>query len=50
MASNRHLSRIIVLQTLYEFDFRKESNDEDVDIDEIFDRNIERYKSAVNDK
>ncbi len=50
MASNRHLSRIIVLQTLYEFDFRKSSEDESVDIDEIFDRNIDRYKSAVNDK
>lgn len=50
MASNRHLSRMIVLQTLYEFDFRKDLGDELVDIDEIFSRNISRYKSAIHDK
>src|SRR3990167_936056 len=50
MASNRHLSRIIVLQTLYEFDFRGDAGDNSADIDEILNRNLERYKSAVDDK
>ena len=35
MASNRHLGRIIALQTLYEFDFRRSAGDTDVDLDEI---------------
>ncbi len=50
MASNRHLGRIIVLQTLYEQDFRKASNDTAFDIDEVLDRNIDRYKKMVDDK
>lgn len=36
---NRHLSRVIVMQTLYEWDFRPESN-----IDEIKQRNIDNYQ------
>lgn len=35
---NRHLSRIVTMQTLYEWDFRH-----DLDLDEIADRNIEEY-------
>ncbi|MCP4087560.1 MAG: transcription antitermination factor NusB [Actinomycetia bacterium] len=50
MASNRHLGRIVVLQTLYEFDFRKESKDPDVDIEAILDRNVERYSETIEDK
>lgn len=50
MASNRHLSRIIVLQTLYEYESRRASGDVSADILQIFDRNIEKYKSAVNDR
>lgn len=50
MASNRHLGRIVVLQTLYEFDFRKESKDPDVSIDEILERNVERYSETIDDK
>ncbi len=50
MASNRHLGRIVVLQTLYEFDFRKESKDPDVSIEEILDRNVGRYSETIEDK
>lgn len=50
MASNRHLGRIIALQTLYEWEFRKQCNDETVTLDEVFQRNIERYSDTVEDK
>lgn len=49
MASNRHLGRIIALQTLYERDFRVEAGDVNLSIDEILERNIERYKAMVDD-
>ena len=35
MASNRHLGRIVALQTLYEYEFRKQSEDTSANIDEI---------------
>jgi len=50
MASNRHLGRIIALQTLYEFEFRVQAEDPAADIETILDRNIERYKDTVDDK
>jgi N utilization substance protein B len=50
MASNRHLGRIIALQTLYEQDFRRESNDVNFDLDEVLARNILRYADQVDDK
>lgn len=50
MASNRHLGRIVVLQSLYEYEFRTEAKDDTVDIDEILDRNLERYISMIDDK
>ena len=49
MASNRHLGRIVALQTLYEFEFRKDSADKSVDIREILSRNLERYETAIDD-
>lgn len=49
MASNRHLGRIIALQTLYEQDFRRDAGDTAFDPDEILDRNIARYKDMVDD-
>ena len=48
MASNRHLGRIVALQTLYEYEFRREV-DSDVDVAEIVQRNTERYESAIDD-
>ena len=50
MSSNRHLGRIVALQTLYEFEFRKESNDETADVDNILSSNLSRYDSAIDDK
>lgn len=50
MASNRHLGRIVALQSLYEYEFRTQSEDKTVDIDEILGRNLERYESAIDDK
>ena len=50
MASNRHLGRIITLQVLYEYDFRKELGDDKVDLDEILARSLERYNEKVEDK
>lgn len=49
MASNRHLGRIIALQTLYEQDFRRQAGDPDWRDDEILTRNIGRYKEMVDD-
>ena len=49
MASNRHLGRIIALQTLYEQELRLDAGDADFDIDKVLDRNIERYKDMIDD-
>lgn len=37
--ANRHLSRIIIMQSLYEWDFRQDKN-----IDNIINRNIDNFK------
>lgn len=50
MSANRHLGRIIALQTLYEVTFRKECKDDKVDLDTVLNRNISRYRSALDDK
>lgn len=49
MASNRHLGRIIALQTLYEEEFRIDAGDADFDLLVVLDRNIGRYKEMVDD-
>lgn len=49
MASNRHLGRIVALQTLYEYEFRVQANDSSVSTDEILGRNLARYESAIED-
>lgn len=49
MASNRHLGRIIALQTLYELDFRREAGDVDFDLEEVLARNISRYQKQLDD-
>ena len=41
---NRHLSRVIAMQTLYEWDFRPKSQ-----IDEIKNRNIKNYDENADD-
>ncbi|HEY5667581.1 MAG TPA: transcription antitermination factor NusB [Candidatus Saccharimonadales bacterium] len=50
MASNRHLGRIIALQTLYEEDFRRAAGDANLDLEAILSRNITRYEGTVEDK
>lgn len=50
MASNRHLGRIVVLQTLYEYEFRTEEKDPEAVIETILERNIERYSETIDDK
>lgn len=49
MASNRHLGRIIALQTLYEEDFRAGEGDKSFDLQEVLQRNITRYAGQVDD-
>lgn len=48
MASNRHLGRIVALQTLYEYEFRH-SDEAPVDVPEVVARNLERYKDEIGD-
>ena len=50
MASNRHLGRIIALQTLYEQDFRRAAGDAHLDLEDVLARNIGRYEGTVEDK
>lgn len=47
MASNRHLGRIIALQTLYEYDFRLGEPGQDILL--IANRNLTQYKKAIED-
>lgn len=50
MASNRHLGRIVALQTLYEYEFRTQCGDETATSGDILSRNLERYESAIQDR
>ena len=50
MASNRHLGRIVALQTLYEQDFRRDVGDENFDLQQVLSRNILRYQEVLDDK
>lgn len=49
MASNRHLGRIIALQSLYELEFRTSCNDESANLEDILGRNLERFEGTVDD-
>jgi N utilization substance protein B len=49
MASNRHLGRIIALQTLYEQELRLDAGDKTLDINVVLKRNIDRYKHMLDD-
>lgn len=49
MASNRHLGRVIVLQSLYEYEIRTLSGDPEVDLDSVVAKNIEPYEKALGD-
>jgi N utilization substance protein B len=48
MASNRHLGRIVAMQTLYEFDFRgAQASDEP--LAEILERNLNEFRDSIDD-
>ncbi|HEY0965497.1 MAG TPA: transcription antitermination factor NusB [Candidatus Saccharimonadales bacterium] len=49
MASNRHLGRIVALQSLYEYEFHADDTASEL-IDEILARNIARYEETIDDK
>lgn len=49
MASNRHLGRIIALQSLYEYEFRTQAGDKTADISSVVAKNIEQYAKALGD-
>ncbi len=49
MASNRHLGRIVAMQTLYEYDFR-EGAQVSVDQDATLERNLGEFSDAIEDK
>ena len=49
MASNRHLGRVIVLQSLYEYELRNLANDPEVDLDVIIANNIAPYEKTLGD-
>lgn len=49
MASNRHLGRIVALQTLYEYEFRTQVDDQTACFRDILRRNLQKYKSSVDD-
>ena len=49
MASNRHLGRIITLQSIYEYEFREKAGDTTAELDSIIAKNIEPYEKALGD-
>jgi N utilization substance protein B len=48
MASNRHLGRIVAMQTLYEHDFRG-GDDHGLKLDPILTRNLDEFRSSIDD-
>lgn len=49
MSANRHLGRIVALQTLYEQDFRLSAGDKSFKLNEALKRNTKRYRHALED-
>jgi len=48
MASNRHLGRIVAMQTLYEHDFRG-GDEQHLELDPILQRNLDEFRSSIDD-
>lgn len=48
MASNRHLGRIVAMQTLYEYDFRG-GEAAGLELRPVLDRNLGEFRSAIDD-
>lgn len=49
MSANRHLGRIVALQTLFEQEVRLDSNDKHFQLDKVLNRNIARYHKTLKD-
>lgn len=49
MSANRHLGRIVALQTLYEAEFRIKCGDKKFKLREVTERNIQRYGKTLDD-
>ena len=49
MSANRHLGRIVVLQTLFEQEFRVASGDKNFNLDQVLANNIQRYQKTLKD-
>src|SRR5438309_12128482 len=49
MASNRHLGRIVAMQTLYEEDFRSDPELQEK-LAEILKRNLDEFSDSIDDK
>lgn len=50
MGANRHLGRVVALQTLYEVDFRRECGDKKLKLEDVLTRNTKRYSELLEDK
>ncbi len=50
MASNRHLGRVVILQTLYEYELRQQSGDQAVEFADVLAKNMKRYQDVIGDK
>jgi transcription antitermination protein NusB len=48
MASNRHLGRIVSMQTLYEHDFRA-GDETELELGPILERNLDEFRSSIDD-
>jgi N utilization substance protein B len=50
IAPNRHLGRVITLQSLYEYEMREQIHDKDNDLKKIVARNIASYDGMLGDE
>lgn len=48
MASNRHLGRIVAMQTLYEHDFRL-GDETEIELSPILQRNLDEFRTNIDD-
>jgi N utilization substance protein B len=48
MASNRHLGRIVAMQSLYEYDFR-DGEEAKLDLPPILERNLDEFRDNIDD-
>ncbi len=48
MASNRHLGRIVAMQTLYEYDFRGAAEPHP-DVGDVLERNLKEFSGTIED-